>query len=100
MTVPLHNFGRLMDKQSELKARIWWMFQDCSDDREDQGERQEGSRENSTVVVVLDEDQNRRVDAHEAGELLTKQSSSNHDVHRQLRLPAILLLPAPRSIYF
>ena len=54
----------------------------------------------STVVVVLDEDQNRRVDAHEAGELLTKQSSSNHDVHRQLRLPAILLLPAPRSIYF
>ena len=54
----------------------------------------------STVVVVLDEDQNRRVDAHEAGELLTKQCPSNHDVHRQLRLPAILLLPAPRSIYF
>ena len=46
------------------------MFQDCSDDREDQGERQEGSRENSTVVVVLDEVEDLRVgqvDARQAG---------------------------------
>ena len=62
--------GPYVHKRSELKARIWWMFQDCSDDREDQGERQEGSRENSTVVVVLDEVEDLRVgqvDARQAG---------------------------------
>ena len=59
--------GPYVHKQSELKARIWSIFQDCSDDREDQGERQEDCRENSTVVVVLDEAEDLRVGQVDAG---------------------------------